>query len=163
MNIDLIKKAGITLAGLYAAAFALRSSTVQLKYFEAAEFGPWWPLMNSELLQRLDLFRELLGSPVIISMAPGSMGRWSDEGSQHFPRPMVNAVDVMTPGATMSQVYDAAKEAGFHGIGLYPHWQPHHGAHLDVRADRTATDPATWSAIKVAGVQKYVGVGVALA
>lgn len=50
VNRGAIAKAGITAAALYAAAFALRSATVELRHFSASEFGLWWPLMDSNLL-----------------------------------------------------------------------------------------------------------------
>lgn len=156
MNNRKIIGSGVGIAALYAAAYALRSGTIELDHFTPGEFGAWWPLLDTGLLLKLDAFREDLGSRVIISPAKGAMGRLSDEASQHFPRPMIKAIDVMTPDADMWSVYKAARRIGFHGIGLYPHWKPYHGAHLDVRADRSEENPALWSAIKTAKGQEYV-------
>ena len=68
-------QAGITASIVYAAAYALRSSTVDLKHFKAQEFGLWWPLMDTSLLLKLDEYRERLGAWVAISPAPGAIGR----------------------------------------------------------------------------------------
>jgi hypothetical protein len=152
-----LQQAGMTAAAIYAAAYALRSNTIDLDHFKPSEFGLWWPLLDTGLLLKLDAFREDLGSRVIVSPAKGAMGRFSNESSQHFPKPLIKAIDVMTPDADMWSVYKAARRIGFHGIGLYPHWMPYHGAHLDVRADRSDENPALWSAIKTAaGKQEYV-------
>lgn len=55
-----------------------------------------------------------------------------------------------------------AKLAGFTGVGLYPDWKPRPGMHLDVRPDRTPTNPATWAGIRNdEGYQVYVGINAA--
>ena len=158
-----LKKAGITFAALYAGAYALRSATLKLRNFKPEEFGPWWPLLDGDLLRKLDQFRDDLGSRVMVSPAKGAMGRFSDEGSQHFPRPLVRAIDVMIPDATLWDAYKAARRTGFHGIGLYPDWKPYHGAHLDMRPDRSGIAPALWAGIKTANGQEYVEIGRAFA
>lgn len=162
MDNNILQKVGIMAAVIYVAAYAYRVNELRLKYFSPAEFGAWFPLMNSDLLSKLDQFRGYMRVPVLISPATGAMGRFSRQESQHFPQPFVNAIDVMIPGATMSQILDGARVIGFHGIGLYPDWRPHHGVHLDMRADRTAENPALWSAIKTANGQQYVEIERAL-
>ena len=166
MKLSAIKAAGITIGVIYAAAYAAKTvANKHLRHFKPAEFGIWWPLINSDLLDKLDQFRDYLRTPVIVSPAPGAIGRIGadHDSSQHFPRPQLNAIDVMVPGATMNEMYQAAKIIGFHGIGLYPHWKPHPGIHLDIREDRTSRNPATWSAIPDGDGQKYVALSVALA
>lgn len=149
-------------AGIYAAAYALRAQTVNLKNFSPAEFGAWFPLMNRELLLKLDRFRDFYGAPVRISPAPGAIGRPESPGSQHFPDPQINAIDVFPEGGDLQRGYDAARRAGFTGIGVYPDWEPSPGMHLDVRPDRTPENPALWSAFDDNdGGQNYVSIGQA--
>lgn len=110
-----------------------------LTYFKPSEFGLWWPLMNSQLLVKLDLFRELWGAPVMISPAQGGIGRHDDSNSQHNVNKWgeVRAIDVMPQGMDTAQdrqrAVRLAEQVGFTGIGIYPHWQPRPGIHLDVR------------------------------
>ena len=158
------KKAGVTMAALYSAAYAMKSATMKLKHFTASEFGVWWPLMDEDLLYKLDQFRDYLQAPVIISPARGSLGRLSSKTkeSQHYPRPFVPAADVMLPESTLQQGYEAARFIGFHGIGAYPDWRPYHGMHLDMRKGRTSSNPSLWAGVKVLKgkkfVQDYVGI-----
>ena len=140
-----------------------QSALPELRNFSPKEFGIWWALMNPDLLTRLDDFRDRLGFPVSISTAPGAIGRHTGNPSSqhHVTRGKIAAVDVMPHwplGGTkgeLRQAYNLAVELGFTGVGLYPDWSPRPGLHLDVRDDRQAGNPATWSGIKVAGVQQY--------
>jgi CheY-like chemotaxis protein len=160
MIINKVKVAGITTAAIYSAAYALKTATTDLSNFTPAEFGVWWPLMDSDLLQKVDQFRDNLQAPVIISPAAGSLGRISGKTkeSQHYPQPFVMAMDVMLPESTLQAGYEAARRVGFHGIGVYPDWKPHHGMHLDMRKNRTAESPALWSGLKTASGQQYAGI-----
>jgi len=145
-----LKSAGITTAALYAAAYALRSASIELKYFAAAEFGVWWPLMDTDLLLNLDTLRGQLNTPIIISPAIGATGRMYNTGSQHFPRPNIKAVDVMLPNFDQYTAYKKIRALElFNGIGVYPDWKPHKGFHLDMRSDKTALAPALWSGINI--------------
>ena len=159
MNESTLKKAGFTLAGLYGAAYALKAATVKLEFFKPSEFGLWYPLIDDKLLIGLDEFRRQLDAPVVISPAPGALGRWSSDykTSQHYAIHGVRALDVLIPEhITLERAYNVARGVGmFSGIGVYPDWQPRHGLHLDTRKDRTPAAPATWAGIKVAGVQVY--------
>ncbi|MCP5136049.1 MAG: hypothetical protein H6981_04540 [Gammaproteobacteria bacterium] len=146
-----------------AVARYLRGQYIALRHFSPAEFGEDWPRMSVALLARLDLFRERLGSPVIISPAPGALGRQlgaSDTSQHNIDRwGEVRAADVMLPRtdlrdrATGEAVVQIARGL-FGGVGLYLDWQPHNGLHLDVRGYRRSglpypTEVATWS--RVAG------------
>jgi len=157
---------GAGLVGVYAAAYGAKyvQNNVgdnELIYFSASEFGVWWPLMNQDVLLKLDLFRSLLGAPVIISSAAGGIGREKQSGqgfdSLHnvLKWGQVRAVDVMLPFSTLQQGYDAARAAGFSGIGVYPDWKPSHGMHLDNRPTRSSDAPALWSGVSVNGSQQY--------
>jgi hypothetical protein len=127
-----------------------------LKYFVPSEFGVWYPFMSNELLIKLDKFRALMGSPVIVSSASGGIGRHDSETgtSQHNVDAWgeVRAIDVFpTIGGeyikTASQrsiVLKNAKLAGFTGIGLYTDTQPANMLHLDVRKTEVV---ALWSRV----------------
>ena len=146
-------------------------SRPDLTYFSASEFGIWWPLMNRDLLLKLDRFRELWGAPVVISKAAGSIGRHGDGNSQHNVDRWgeVRAVDVfpmvpdgaggfryMSTSADRQRAYEVAIQAGFTGIGLYTDTQPGNLLHVDNRpGDRVAQ----WS--RVDG--RYLGIGEVLA
>ena len=148
-----------------------REKELNLKHFTPSEFGAWWLLMSKKQLLTLDKFREALGKPIIISPAKGSLGRYlgSGESSQHNVSKWgeVRASDIMFPWMTTKEelrhAVEVAKRVGFTGIGAYPHWKPYMGLHVDVREDRQPGNPALWSAIVVAGNQKYVGLDVAFA
>ena len=133
-----------------------------LRYFTPAEFGEWWPLMSPDLLLKLDEFRARLGVPVMISPAPGALGRHLGSSlSQHNVDMWgeVRAADVMPLGADLQTAYRVAREVGFHGIGLYPDWKPHPGLHLDVRPGPLAL----WSGLlDNEGNQYYTGIEAAL-
>ncbi|AJD48281.1 hypothetical protein S7S_09345 [Isoalcanivorax pacificus W11-5] len=157
-----------------------RRDDLNLKYFSQAEFGAYWPMMNIGLLKKLDAFRAALGYPVAISPAAGAIGRpiigsdgqlgeaeSSAEKSWHnyLLHGEIMAIDVMPvpPGgatpAERQRWVDVARQVGFTGIGVYPHWRPRPGLHLDVRTDRTPDNPATWAGVRNdQGKQVYVGI-----
>ena len=137
-----------------------------LKHFKPEEFGAWYPFMNNELLRKLDLFRELLGSPVHVSPVDGALGRHGgdDDHSQHNVDLWgdVRAIDVfptlngeyIQTEAERTHVYNIARQAGFTGIGLYTDTVPGNMLHVDVRDDRSESAPALWA--RVAG--EYTGI-----
>jgi hypothetical protein len=134
----------------------------KLRYFSAAEFGIWWPLMADDLLIKLDAFRELWGAPVRISPAAGGIGRHLgiNDTSQHNVDRWgeVRAIDVFPDGmnnrASRERAYQLARQCGFTGIGLYTDTMPQNLLHVDVRKE-TGGRVATWA--RVAG--QYVGIG----
>lgn len=136
------------------------------KYFKEEEFQGWYSLLDPRLIPMLDQFREEWGAPVRISKAIGAVGRrmsLSEKSMHNVTRwKMVKAVDIMPVGlkakADFLRAFNLAKKIGFTGIGLYPDWVPQGGLHVDVRPDRVAGSPATWSAFKVNGKQEYFGV-----
>lgn len=119
-----------------------------LKHFKPEEFGVSLPFLAVDLLKKVDLFREYLGFPVTVSGAEGAGIRFGDGEGQHY---LGRALDVILDSrANIRDAIEAAKKAGFTGIGIYPdsggivgRWR----MHLDIRADRTPTDPATWAAV----------------
>lgn len=122
----------------------------ELEFFSPHEFGQWWRFMGARQLKALDTFRKLYGAPVSISPAPGALGRWGgpfDYVSAHDVERHgeVLGTDVMPKGFTATReenarVYQCAKASGFIGIGIYPHWTPQPGLHLDtmMRPNRRA-------------------------
>jgi len=152
---------------------ATRRDNMNLKHFTKDEFGQWWPLMNQELLQKLDAFREQWGAPVVVSPAEGGIGRHLGEfgTSQHNVDAWgeVRAVDVfpMVPAGRAGyryinnaderqRAYDVARAVGFTGIGLYTDTSPGNMLHVDVRPTE---DLATWSRVN----GDYLGIGRVLA
>lgn len=165
------KKAGITVAAVYAAAYGLKSASVKLDYFKPSEFGVWWPFIDNDLLKGLDDFSRALGDdvPVRISPVTGAIGRTSKyyKTSQHYflSGGKVRAIDVMIPQeVSLAEAYNVARNLGvFSGIGVYPDWVPTHGMHLDTRTEKSASNPATWSGIKTASGQVYRSLSEGLA
>ena len=114
------------------------NKTLILKHFKESEFKGYWGYMSKDLLLKLDEFREKLGSAVSISTAIGGIGRHDNSGSYHNidKHGQVLAVDVMiSSDVSLDYAAKIAKDVGFSGIGVYPHWRPSHGLHLDLRAD----------------------------
>lgn len=140
-----------------------------LKYFSAGEFGLWWPLMNADLLVKLDAFREAWGAPVSLSAAEGGIGREDDSNSQHNAAKWgeVRAVDISPQGMNTAEerrrAVNIALTVGFTGIGIYREWHKP-GLHLDVREPETPGHVATWAGeYKPDGTQQYVSIERGLA
>lgn len=130
---------------------------VRLRYFRPEEFRTWLDHMSPRLLVLLDLFRYKWGHAVQISPHHLALGRRMGESntSQHNVDRWgeVRAADVMPYGInTAKDMGDAvitARDCGFTGIGIYPHWKPRSGLHLDVRESSEMGYPATWAALDV--------------
>lgn len=147
------------------------------RYFAAREFGAWVNRVHPALLLALDVLRDTLGSPVVISPAAGSLGRrLGVSRSLHNVEVhgMVLAADVLLPMAWgVGDGFEAARGLRlFSGIGVYPFWKPRPGLHVDVRhlsavnptKGATPLKPATWGAVRGAGGrQEYVSAAAALA
>lgn len=152
------------LALVYAGGWGYKTMTLtlRLRHFKPSEFGASWPLLSQELLLKLDDLRERLGSRVLISPAPGSLIR--PAGGSESQHVYGRAADIMIPDAPLVAAYNAAREVGFTGIGVYPLWKPYKGLHVDVRPDRTPGNPALWAGLKDAnGKQYYTSVDKGLA
>lgn len=108
-----------------------------MKHFTKSEFRGWFDLMSPELLDKLDELRDKLGSPISISPAQGAIGRHMGTSKKSYHNvdyhKGVLAVDVMPATDDLTKVFRLAKEVGFGGIGIYTHWKPRKGLHLDVR------------------------------
>lgn len=146
------------------------------KHFAPHEFGPWANMIHPALVFALDVLREKLGAPVVISPAAGSLGRrLALSSSLHNVdvHGTVHAADVLLPMAWgAAGGFEAARELRlFSGIGVYPFWKPRAGLHLDVRhlSPRNPSKgamprtPATWGAVPGAhGRQEYMSAAAVL-
>jgi hypothetical protein len=123
-------------------------------FFTREEFGEWAPLLDVALLVRLDSFRGTWDKPVRISPHPQALGRRDDSESQHNVNRwgMVRAADILPSGIVTQEDLELASDfaalVGFTGVGVYPHWQPTPGLHVDVRRSNAPGAPATWGAIR---------------
>lgn len=147
------------------------------RWFSAREFGTWVNSIHPALLFALDVLRDTLNAPVVISPAPGALGRrLGGSSSLHNVDVfgMVYAADVLLPLSWgVAGGFDAARNVRlFSGIGVYPFWKPRPGLHVDVRhlsamnpsKGATPLTPATWGAVLGAGGrQEYVSAAAALA
>ena len=157
--------AGLLVA--YLAKYAVARAKFGLEFFRPEDFGIWLPFMSQKLLKNLDELRRLTGTRIVISPAKGGLGRFLGDGSnsQHNISKWgeVRAVDIMPIDMDIKDFYYQALSLNlFSGLGVYPDWQPRPGLHVDVRSSNNPTSPATWGAIRVAGVQEYVSVNEAI-
>ena len=106
-----------------------------LKYFKPTSKTDNWGApdrISRDLLLLLDLFREKVGSRVVVTSGfrPGNGASQHDHG---------RAADIMMPDFTGSllELYKIAESVGFSGVGIYPHWKIAGkvlgGLHVDVR------------------------------
>lgn len=138
---------------------------------EILSFGEWSDAMDSLLVENLQRFAqrvEAAGGRAWISPAAGALGRIgpiSDTSQHNVSRYQeVRAADVMVSGLSLRRAYDIARGlSAFSGIGVYPDWRPAYGLHLDVRADRSPLNPATWAGVRdESGAQVYVSLAAGL-
>lgn len=140
-----------------------------LRWFDEEEFREWSARMSHLLLRGLDLFRQRAGVPIMVSPHPLALGRTDEkwQNSQHYvsgQNDVVKAVDVMFPKCNtrieLEYMWNVARDLNwFSGLGVYPHWKPFAGMHLDVRYTRDPrVDPALWGAVlDKDGKQVYTG------
>lgn len=127
---------------------------MNLEYFHPDEFQGWYDKLSPKLLVLLDLFRYRLGVPVNVSRHPSSIGRDGGCSSQHCWEQFgeVRAIDLLPTGLVTQpdaiRMRRVAIDCGFTGIGIYPHWMPSAGFHVDVRDAVKMGQPATWGAIR---------------
>lgn len=136
-----------------------------MEYFSQSEFGEFWDLMDPDLLVVMDKFRELWGRPVLVSPAPGAIGRTTGSSFHNYAKHgKVKAIDLMPrfmhTAADRKLAFECATMAGATGIGLYPDWHPSQGIHIDVgvRPGRGVHNPAKWAGVRRGGKQVYVGI-----
>lgn len=103
-----------------------------INYFSPSEFHRPFE-MDFYFLRKLDLFREYLGCPIILTSTNGGV---HEKNSQHYKG---LAVDIIVPEYKnkVFELYLKAERFGFTGIGIYPDWQLdgkiHGGLHIDQR------------------------------
>lgn len=137
-----------------------------MKYFTPEEFQGWYGFIDIDVLQMLDDFRHAWGKPVRVTKALGGIGRRDGIANKSYHNidrwGYVRAVDVMPEGMDNASsalvAVQLAEHVGFRGIGLYPHWRPSAGLHLDNRPTLTM-----WGAIRKNDEQVYVTLDEALA
>lgn len=111
------------------------------KYFKPEEFRGWYDKMNKELILKLNYLRHLWGKPIVISPVNGAIGRHAGNSRSRHNIDYygeVKAIDIFPQGIEYDKkkaldFYLLAKKVGFGGIGVYPHWKPSIGFHLDIR------------------------------
>lgn len=133
----------------------------RVKYFQESEFFGQTLYVDAEVVFALDKLREKVGRLMISPVGPDAIvrrkpGTWHDITGGKLSK----AIDIMPLDASLSQLYFSAQsipEIG--GIGLYPDWKPHPGAHIDLRVRKPGGGLAEWSGVIADnGVQVYRGV-----
>lgn len=128
---------------------------IDLRYFDPDEFREWWPHMSLRLLVLLDSLRHQWGAGITVSPVTGALGRHngdSDPTQHNIDRwGEVRAADVFLSGmdcrSTANRAVGLAMRTGFTGCGVYPHWRPSPGMHLDVRTSAEPGEPALWGMV----------------
>ena len=161
---------GAAAALSYGGSYQVKSNSVQLRHFSSSEFRQWWPLMNDDLVLKLDEWtdrfkKQVPGLIVIVSDRSGAIGRViKGDNEQGFgswhnvtKHGQVRAIDVK-PRVVQGGVSRAlnrnefligeqlAHQVGFTGIGIYPQWQVP-GYHLDNRDTATPGNATTWGGL----------------
>ena len=127
--------------------------------FSTDEFREWADDMSPRLVTMMDILRFQVGSPVIISPHPDSLGRELGSASQsahnidHWGE--VLAADWFIPHVTtrgaVEGVVDTMRKIGFTGIGVYTDTvyggKPLPMFHGDVRPNRKMGAPAEWGRV----------------
>ncbi len=96
--------------------------------------------IHKELVFGLYLLRKFVDRPVVIQCAYETKGH----GGRYHPLGM--AADVYIKGMNVVDQFIAASRFDvFNGIGVYPHWRPQGGLHLDIRYKTGETEAdARW-------------------
>jgi len=125
-----------------------------IKYFKSSEKWGNPYTMKFDLVRRLDYFRELLGTRVIITY--GTQGRHRPK-SFHYSG---QAVDVVLPDTSWHplDIIFLAFKVGFSGVGFYSHWSYRGkeigGYHLDWSGS-PAFQGRKWLGVMEKGSQVY--------
>lgn len=139
-----------------------------LKYFSKDEFRGQYDMIDPDLLQVIDKFRELWGAPVSVSNSDYAIGRTYGSGFHNYVKHgNIKAIDLIPSGMKtkkdMRRAYECALNAGAKGIGLYPEWHQGPGIHIDV-GERPGGKVGLWSAFPTGenGKQEYYSIDKAL-
>lgn len=105
---------------------------------------------DPRLIEHLDLFREILGSPVHPSPAIGALARFDKlaAGSRHYARDKKSqAIDVFCEGSIQLAFMTAITSGLFFGVGIYFDTyyrnRPQVMMHLDIRPPKNGK-PTIW-------------------
>jgi len=107
------------------------SKNFKLKEFECSDSGSVVKV-DSRLLEKLQLLRDKLNSPINITSSyrtPECNKRVGGSTDSYHMKGM--AADINSRGYTPSQIAKAAEEVGFTGIGTYSNF-----VHVDVRPNK---------------------------
>lgn len=138
--------------------------------FSPDEFRQWSDDMSPRLVTLMDVLRFRIGSPIVISPHPDSLGRELGRNAEsahnidHWGE--VLAADFFVPHITTrgaaEDVIRAMESLGFTGIGLYTDTvyggEPLPMFHGDVRPTRDMGAPATWGRVN----RKYTSLMAAI-
>lgn len=111
-----------------------------IKWFSKKDVRSW-EYLEAGLLQRIDrMAARLAARPVFLSTYRDPEHNQKIGGAKDSWHVKGGAGDVTFPGKTLAEMYQAARDSGFVGIGIYP---DNNFVHVDVR-----TTPGTWARIK---------------
>jgi hypothetical protein len=131
------------------------------EHFTPEEFRDWSDDMSPRLVTMIDVLRHMIGSAIVISPHPDSLGRELGRNSESAHNidlwGEVLAADWFIPHVTtrgaVEGVADTMRKIGFTGIGVYTDTvyggKPLPMFHGDVRPNRKMGAPAEWG--RVAG------------
>lgn len=105
----------------------------KLDHFHAGEAWGNPGQMNYSLLRRLDRARAYVGYPFIITS--GNQGVHSPN-SLHYQGRAVDFVVKRPKSVTLCDVLLSLLRFDFTGVGIYPHWKPSGGFHLEFSGER---------------------------
>lgn len=93
-------------------------------------------MIDTELVERLQTLRDMLGKPININSAYRTLAHNKKVGGQELsPHLAGQAADIVCPGYSPSEIAKAAETVGFRGIGLYDTF-----VHVDVNPRRCLWD-----------------------
>lgn len=122
----------------------------KIRWFGPAQV-PYWEKLKTELLIGIDLMAHILNqTPIFTSTWRSEEENLRVGGASKSKHLTGEAADLVFPGKSLDGVYEAAKYAGFKGIGLYPE---ENMIHVDTRKKI-----GSWS--RIAG--QYLSINVAL-
>lgn len=136
------------------------TTVIYAQHFTSDEFREWADDMSPRLVTLLDVLRFRIGSPIVISPNPDSLGRelgQHDESAHNIDYwGEVLAADFFVPHVStrgaVEDVLHNMEQLGFTGIGLYTdtqyHGRPLPMVHGDVRPNRDMGQPAIWGRIR---------------
>lgn len=132
---------------------------IYAQHFTTEEFRDWSDDMSPRLVTMLDVLRFQIGSAIVISPHPDSLGRElgpNDQSAHNIDLwGEVLAADWFVPHVTtraaVEDIVDRMRKIGFTGIGVYTDTvylgKPLPMFHSDVRPTEDMGAPATWGRV----------------